>query len=418
MTRNRRYLLLTYGLLLIALCALVFVPELYFGGKTKDYPRWFWVGTQFITGGSLYDGFNFLYPPFAALLMAIPVPLGKIGFYISLIVINWFAWIAVVELSIRLIGDVTTLKPWQVILPTLLTLPFLIEIFDLGQPNILLLAMMLFGFHALQKARPILAGLSFGAAVAIKLFPISVLPYLLWRRHWNAALILVASAFALTFFAPAPIRGFERNVAEVEQWFDGMKGGEDGFGQRKAQNWSWKNQSIIAMTHRLLRPLDYRAVDRNADPQYMNFLTLDYKTANLVVAAVAALLGLGFILLIPKERDRTPNTDRIEFAILLCLMTIASPLARSYYFVWLYFPLALLIYQAAKTGDHVLRRMVWRSITVATGFGLLAVPLFPKFLQAAGNNLVMTGIIIGALIGLMRISQSGRRIMLDISSVR
>ena len=33
--------------------------------------------------------------------------------------------------------------------------------------------------------------------------------------------------------------------------------------------------------------------------------------------------------------------------ILFCLMTLASPLARQYYFVWLFFPLTILFHRAA-----------------------------------------------------------------------
>ena len=43
-----------------------------------------------------------------------------------------------------------------------------------------------------------------------------------------------------------------------------------GFGQRDAQNWSWVNQSIIAVTHRLTRPINYNQDDPTRPARTMN----------------------------------------------------------------------------------------------------------------------------------------------------
>jgi len=37
---------------------------------------------------------------------------------------------------------------------------------------------------------------------------------------------------------------------------------------------------------------------------------------------------------------------------LFCLMTVASPLARQYYFLWLFFPMTILIHRAAYDPRH------------------------------------------------------------------
>src|SRR6185312_2959643 len=79
----------------------------------------------------------------------------------------------------------------------------------------------------------------------------------------------------------------------------------------------------------------------------MNIDNLDYKTANIVVLAVFAAIGLGFIGIIPARSKMTPRSTAEEVGILFCLMTIASPLARQYYFVWLFFPLTVLFHRAA-----------------------------------------------------------------------
>ena len=266
---------------------------------------------------------------------------------------------------------------------------------------------MLLGFLLLQKNANFFAGLSFGAAVAIKFFPVTVLPYLLWRRYWIASITLIVSAIALNVLAPAPYRGLDRNIQEIGKWFEGMKGGEDGFGQRNEQNWSWKNQSIIAMTHRLVRHLDYRAVDRKAEPEYLNIMNVSYTTANVITFGVASLISLLFLLVMPKYKDRTPRSDNIEIAILFCLMTLASPLARNYYFVWLYFPIAAIVYLTALELNVKIRNRNWILLSIATGVGLLALPIFPKFYQAAGNYVVMTAILIWILVTFFKHNKIG-----------
>src|SRR5690348_8351910 len=58
----------------LILCALPLAPQLFGHGKHKDYPLWYQVGRLVLTGGDLYprngQTFAFLYPPFAAVLLA------------------------------------------------------------------------------------------------------------------------------------------------------------------------------------------------------------------------------------------------------------------------------------------------------------------------------------------------------------
>ena len=157
--------------------------------------------------------------------------------------------------------------------------------FDLGQPNLVLLAMMLYGFWLLQHQRGWMAGSMFALATAIKVFPVAVLPYLVWRRQWTAVASMLVFLGVFLFVVPAPFRGFQHNIAELKTWYQGMVGtsSEKGFGQRDEQNWSWVNQSIIAVTHRLTRPVNYNQDDPAKPPRTMNVVDLDFKTANWIV---------------------------------------------------------------------------------------------------------------------------------------
>jgi hypothetical protein len=396
---------LLFLLCCVLLTADVLVPEIFGHGKTKDYALWYWAGQQVLHGGPLYPSdiihhqFEFIYPPLPALLLAIPSWFGKIPLYIVLSVLNVVAWWYTGILSNAMTGSGHKPGPWLEALPALVTVTFVFDMFDLGQPNLVLLAMMLYGFWSLRHQRSWFAGFMFALATAIKVFPIAVLPYLVWRRQWAAVVSMLAFIGILLYVAPAPFRGFERNAAELNTWYQGMVGSssEKGFGQRDEQNWSWVNQSIIAVTHRLVRPLNYNQEDPDKPPRTMNVVDVDYKTANWIVLVISGLLGLGFVAVMPPARKRTARSDAEELGILFCLMTVASPLARQYYFMWLFLPMTVLFHRAAFDARPKVRLGTWLALGAAGILMLLSLPPFPNVIQAWGNNLAATAVLAVAL---------------------
>ena len=389
----------------ILLTADVLGPEIFGSGKTKDYPLWFWAGHQVLQGKDLYPSnpgayFEFIYPPLSAILLAIPSYFGKIPLYLFLSVANAVAWWMTGQFSNAMTGSGRRPSPWLFALPGFVTVSFVFDMFDLGQPNLILLVMMLFGFWLLQHERPWMAGGMFALATAIKVFPVAVFPYLLWRRQWAAVAGMVVFLGVLLFVVPAPVRGFQHNVSELKTWYQGMVGSssEQGFGQRGEQNWSWVNQSIIAMTHRLTRPVNFNQDNPAKPPQYMNLVDLDFRTANWVVIAVSLAIGLGFIAVMPARSRITPLSEAEEIGILFCLMTVASPLARQYYFLWLFFPVTVLVHRAAFDARAGVRAGTWTVLAVAGLLMFLSLPIFPKELQAYGNNLAATAVIAGGLV--------------------
>jgi hypothetical protein len=276
---------------------------------------------------------------------------------------------------------------------------FTFDMFDLGQPNLVLLALMLLGFWFLQHGRSWSSGSLFALATAIKVFPVAVLPYLVWRRQWASAASMAICLFVFLIVIPTPVRGFQHNLSELKTWYQGMVGSssEAGFGQRDDQNWSWMNQSLISLTHRLTRPVDYNQDNPNNAPAYMNLLDLDFKTANWVVVGVSLMIGLGFIAVMPPTPRRTPRSDAEELGILFCLMTVASPLARQYYFIWLFFPLTVLLHRAACDPRAAARRATWIVLALSGFLVCLSLPIFPHELQAFGNNFLATVLMAGTL---------------------
>jgi 4-amino-4-deoxy-L-arabinose transferase-like glycosyltransferase len=231
-------------------------------------------------------------------------------------------------------------------------------------------------------------------------FPIAVLPYLVWRRHWTAVASVVVFLGLFLFVVPAPVRGFQHNITELKTWYQGMVGtsSEKGFGQRDEQNWSWVNQSIIAVTHRLTRPVNYNQDDPTRPPRTMNVVDISFQAANWVVIGISGLIGLGYLAVMPPASRRTERSDAEELGILFCLMTVASPLARQYYFIWLFFPMTILFHRAAYDPRPKVRIGTWLTLAVMGILMFLSFPVFPRDLQAYGNNLAATAVVAAGLI--------------------
>jgi hypothetical protein len=397
----------------LILCAVPLIPQLFGHGKGKDYPLWYQVGRLVLSGGDLYPKtgqiFAFLYPPFAAVLLAPFSLFGRAFSILCIDLVNVASWWFAAKLSGRLAGAPGEKVWWVVALPSVLALPFIWDMYDLGQPNLMLLAMVLAGLVLLGDRREWAAGAMFAGAAALKAFPVAILPYLIWRRRWRAAASMVVATAAFLLVAPAPFRGFERNLDEVKTWAGGMvfSASEKGFGQRPDQNWGWKNNSIIAVTHRYVRPINAEAENPRAAPLYVNAFDLTFEQANVVLAIVAGLVGLGFVIALPPEKRRTPASDAAEYALLIALMTIASPLARAYYFVWLLFPFTVLVYRAAADPDPRVRKVATWLLAASIALFTAGVAIAsPHILPALGNMFWATAILIGALVWLMRRSMT------------
>src|SRR4029078_573957 len=98
------------------------------------------------------------------------------------------------------------------------------------------------------------------------------------------------------------------------------------------QTWWLCNRSSIAVTPRHTRPLNYNQDDPAKPARTMNVANLDFRTANWIVLAISLAIGIGYLAVMPKATRRTERSDAEELGILFCLMTVASPLARQYYF--------------------------------------------------------------------------------------
>jgi hypothetical protein len=447
------------------------------GLSTKDYGLWYQVGLALRQGFDIYPRpethrlFPFMYPPSAAAMLAWVSMLGRTGSLITLVIVNSAAWLVSIVLAVYLaVKPGPRRRPLLVILPSLSIIVLVHNIYLLGQPNLLLLALLLGAFTCLQHARPFWAGVLVATAAAIKAFPIMALGYLLYRRMWAASAATVAALAAWLLIAPLAFRSPAQAVDDVVVWSQGMlfTYNSHGIAQRPFRSYSYKNQSIMALLHRLLRDvpadgeavLSQRAKEGKAGPRpakgiaavdpstdfltflkahaetspelsksrapiradslpaiaatpnaengsaeriprwddaligaeialrnswRVNFLDLSFRSVTAVTLAAIGGLCLFVLAVLPPLSCRTRETDALEYAIVILLTVMFSPLSFNYAYVWLIYPmtLALNLVMNEPPGapghrDHV----AW--IAAVFLIPALALPM-PVLAQAYGN---------------------------------
>jgi small-conductance mechanosensitive channel len=121
-----------------------------------------------------------------------------------------------------------------------------------------------------------------------------------------------------------------------------LKYSEVTVGQRPMRSYTWKNQSLVGVSNRLLRHVDADASSATHQPVYVNFADFKFPVVNAIIVGIALALGMVFIAAMPDRDMRTAESDAIEFALLLLLMLMLTPLSFGYFYSWLMLPLAVI----------------------------------------------------------------------------
>jgi hypothetical protein len=359
----------------LVLCALLiaFVASFFaYARRSVDFAGYAAVGKAFFDGRDIYldtpAGAN-TWPPFFSLAA---VPLGlldRVSPYLAHIVwiaLTWASILWALDLIARLIygkrlrfrPDETSLaitSP-ELLVPFALTLPFLINNFELLQINMILFALALWGLYLQANGREAAGGIALAAAAAMKVMAIAFLPYLLYRKRWRPAFWL-AAASVFFFFSPALFLGWAKFWQGVALWPVALRA-----------SWGAGNahQSVYSMWDRVL---GYGYIPFAVPGTFILPLSgaRSAKLAWELTCAVVAVLAVIACRGTPRPGSRWAQ---IEWAIVFVAATILSPLTRKPYLVVLLLPYALL-YAAWRSADldartrRVLRNVMFVSFALS-----------------------------------------------------
>jgi len=404
-----RWTLLILAGLMVVFSAIPLVNGITSSGSNMDYTLWQDTGNLLLDGAEIYprDGkkFPFMYPPPCATMLAPISRLPEAVFVFLLVTLNSLAWAASILLSVYLVtgsfrSEHLSLYFW----PSIAVLPLVHNTYTLGQPAILLLALLLACFALIRTGRPFAGGVLLAVAVAIKAYPLIAAGYFFYHRKWKAMAGLLVGLVVLFFLLPL----FFRTPAQVRDdalvWAQGMlfRFDSDTIAQRPKRSYSFKNQSLQATVHRLFRSVP--ADGESKDDWTVNIVDLGFRGANiLMLVAVAAL-----VIFYAVSAWRAPpqgTAASLDEGMVSLIVIFLAPLSFQYSYVWLIFPLTALLYLGISSSSASrLRSVAWWGLGGCVGLLALSIPA--ARLANAYANLFLAGLVLYVVLGF--ILRSGR----------
>ena len=161
----------------------------------------------------------------------------------------------------------------------------------------------------------------------LKVFPIVLLGYFIWRKNWNFALATLVMLVALTFGAPALVFGWQKNLDYLTEW-----------GKVVAQ------PSLEAEADRQNSPLceqlisDQKPRNQSLEPVLWR---LHFEKSARPIAVVVGLVMAGLIWWVGQKAK--PESELLIVSSVFVWMLLAQPLAESHYFILLLLPMMVLV---------------------------------------------------------------------------
>ena len=309
----------------------------------------------------------FTYPPAFAFVMIpfalMPMWLRELVWYLVTIA----ASVGSFKLAERVAGRLFTASftatelVWVRTLSVILSIKFVLAVFENQAYDAFSLIFMLLGLAALADERETAGGAALGFAAAIKATPLIFLPYLLFKRRFVAAgvfavVLLIVSYAPDIFFTPAGATG-----GYFRTWLHQVAGASAGIDPNSAKSAFWAG--LNAMNHSLHGAVSLH-IDEFREPDL--FKTVVYVLDLIFIAVAGAMIAL-----------RKPGRDMIAIdgSILLIGMLMLSPMTSRSHYIFLILPYTTLLMV-------MLRDQTTRGI----GIAVLSVSFF--FLTLTSNDVI------------------------------
>lgn len=282
---------------------------------------------------------------------------------------TWIAAVGALIYSLQTWGRLLAVEPARqrglAVLAIWWVLPFLYRDMDDCGLQVFNLALFSAGASALVDQRRLVAGVWMALAASYKTTPLLVLPYLLYKRLWCEAAVMVAALVLVNGILSVPFFGWkqtaEANRALVAVAMKSTTSGdpsENGLELPRQQNFSLK----IALV-RFLQTFPPEHVLFLAKPgqkdshqqlllpasqvgrhwAFFQFFDLDAATVNRVVAGVLVMLGIGLAWAFRKSSGQTPRSQLAsELAVVAVLSAVLSPLCWQQHLVMM-LPLVMVV---------------------------------------------------------------------------
>ena len=301
--------------------------------RADDFQDYLFAAQQITVGGDPYADFvrnhvpwdwslssGYLYPPaFAVTLIPLTWVSNDLAVRIWLFVIQ-AAVLASLLIIYRVIGSPRRAEMLAVVAVLTTFFPLANTVFA-GTMNSFLLLLLTGAWACWLRRRDVMTGTLVGVAAIFKLFPLALLPYLVWRRHWK--LVAALSLTGLGGLAVGlVVTSLDHNIYYFRDMLPHLAAGT---GYRE-------NQSLAGFTARICQP---STADAGGSAGWCGRL-LDWPLILLLLAIVL------------RATSRAARSG-LEFALAVSALPLISSVTWSFHLVILILPIGLLI-RLAFTG--------------------------------------------------------------------
>lgn len=279
----------------------------------------------------------------------------------------------------------------EIWVPIVLCYRFILGNFDHLQVNIVIFALTLAGLYWQARSKDGWAGAAIGLAAAMKVMPIVILPYFVFRKRYRLAAVGTAVTLALTA-APAAVYGWARFERYFVEWLQAL-----GVGWRVSR----MNQSVFAMFDRYLGYGTPLVAAGELSPARSGTLAPVVATAIVLLVVVAVAI---VTFRAPGGRDDLKTLA--EYAVVLVVSALFGPVCWKAYLVVLLF--ACMVLYGARAQPAVAPAVrAWITAALALYFLVAALPApgivgkhAARLIEAASGPTIGALLLLAGLLGL------------------
>lgn len=212
----------------------------------------------------------------------------------------------------------------------LFTVRVLHENIHSSQITILLLWCSVYGMYLVVKGKGVLGGIIIAMAINIKLMPIVLLPYLLYRGYFKAAAALILTVIGL-FLLPALVIGMDYNMFLLARWWELINPTETHHVLDTDER-SFHGLTTLLSTLLVEKVPDIYALPNKRHIMDVSINTLFYVilTARLILVSLS-LYFLGW----PPFKKQVQNLMAFEISYLLMIVPLIFPHQQHYGFIFM-----------------------------------------------------------------------------------
>ena len=297
------------------------------------------------------DSYNYFYSVLFALLLA---PLYTLPFFwvklcwllLNLLLYGYLFKLLAESEFVKTLG--TKKSRVFLFLVFLFSFRFLHDNIHASQVTILILWCCVYGLCFIKNGRPITGSALLALGINIKLLPIVLLPYLLYRGYFKA-FALTVFFYAVGLFAPSMIIGHDYNMSLLKSWLQLI----NPLQQRHVLDVD--ERSFHSLTTLLSTLFVKEVPDHYALPLKRNIADVSLATLSHIILftrAALVMLTLYFLKWPPFSKARSEMSAFIEISYLLLLIPLIFPHQQHYGFLFIVPAFTVILYEVMRAATR------------------------------------------------------------------